>query len=88
LEAFLTCLIRNVQQEKEAFDDLAMELELADEDQAVLYDRLHALVHVSDLITSYKVGEAFLHLHIHTAMKRLERDQTQSTRNRKTNRGG
>ncbi len=31
----------------------------------------------SDLITSYKVGEAFLHLPYHTAMKRLERDQTQ-----------
>ncbi|KAH9058787.1 Prefoldin subunit 4 [Lactarius vividus] len=51
----------NLKQEKEAFDDLAMELELADEDQPVLY----------------KVGEAFLHLPHHRAMKRLERDQAQ-----------
>ncbi|KAH8995751.1 Prefoldin subunit 4 [Lactarius akahatsu] len=51
--------MNNLKQEKEAFDDLAMELELADEDQPVLY----------------KVGEAFLHLPHHRAMKRLERDQ-------------
>jgi len=50
-----------LKQEKEAFDDLAMELELADEDQPVLY----------------KVGEAFLHLPHHRATKRLERDQAQ-----------
>jgi hypothetical protein len=30
-----------MQQEKEALDDLAMELELADEDQPVLYVRTH-----------------------------------------------
>jgi prefoldin subunit 4 len=30
-----------LQQEKEALDDLAMELELADEDQPVLYVRTH-----------------------------------------------
>ncbi|KAH9083918.1 Prefoldin subunit 4 [Lactarius deliciosus] len=53
--------MNNLKQEKEAFDDLAMELELADEDQPVLY----------------KVGEAFLHLPHHRAMKRLERDQAQ-----------
>ncbi|KAF8268622.1 Prefoldin subunit 4 [Lactarius quietus] len=51
----------NLKQEKEAFDDLAMELELADEDQPVLY----------------KVGEAFLHLPHSRAMKRLEKDQAQ-----------
>lgn len=51
----------NLKQEKEAFDDLAMELELADEDQPVLY----------------KVGEAFLHLPHPRAMKRLEKDQAQ-----------
>jgi len=32
-----------LQQEKEALDDLAMELELADEDQPVLYVRMHLL---------------------------------------------
>jgi hypothetical protein len=31
----------SLQQEKEALDDLAMELELADEDQPVLYVRPH-----------------------------------------------
>jgi hypothetical protein len=30
-----------LQQEKEALDDLSMELELADEDQPVLYVQLH-----------------------------------------------
>lgn len=30
-----------LQQEKEALDDLSMELELADEDQPVLYVRAH-----------------------------------------------
>jgi hypothetical protein len=30
-----------LQQEKEALDDLAMELELADEDQPVLYVQTH-----------------------------------------------
>ncbi|KAI0302680.1 hypothetical protein BC826DRAFT_427402 [Russula brevipes] len=50
-----------LQQEKEALDDLAMELELADEDQPVLY----------------KVGEAFLQLPHPRAMKRLESDQAQ-----------
>jgi prefoldin subunit 4 len=39
--SFSACLILGIQQEKEAFDDLAMELELTDEDQPVLYDRLH-----------------------------------------------
>ncbi|KAI0268821.1 Prefoldin subunit 4 [Gloeopeniophorella convolvens] len=52
--------MNDLKQEKEALDDLAMELELADEDQPVLY----------------KVGEAFLHLPHSRAMKRLEKDQT------------
>jgi len=51
--------IAGLKQEKEALDDLAMELELADEDQPVLY----------------KVGEAFLHLPHSRAMKRMEKDQ-------------
>ncbi|KAH9979003.1 Prefoldin subunit 4 [Lactifluus volemus] len=50
-----------LKQDKEALDDLATELELADEDQPVLY----------------KVGEAFLHLPHHRALKRLESDQAQ-----------
>ncbi|KAI0305394.1 hypothetical protein B0F90DRAFT_1697551 [Multifurca ochricompacta] len=53
--------MNSLKQEKEALDDLAMELELAEEDQPVLY----------------KIGEAFLHLPYHRAMKRLERDQAQ-----------
>ncbi|EJF65435.1 Prefoldin subunit 4 [Dichomitus squalens] len=44
--------------EKEALDDISMELELADEDQPVLY----------------KVGEAFIHMPHSRAVKRLEKD--------------
>ena len=33
----------SLQQEKEALDDLAMELELADEDQPVMYVQVHLL---------------------------------------------
>jgi len=70
----------SLQHEKEALDDLAMELELADEDQLVLYVQTH-LPHTSASrlirIQRYKVGEAFLHLPHHRAMKRLESDQAQ-----------
>ncbi|EKM54701.1 uncharacterized protein PHACADRAFT_96557, partial [Phanerochaete carnosa HHB-10118-sp] len=52
--------IEALKQEKEALDDLGMELELADEDQLVLY----------------RVGEAFVHLRHSQAMKRLEKDQS------------
>ncbi|KAK0476838.1 Prefoldin subunit-domain-containing protein [Armillaria novae-zelandiae] len=48
-----------LKQEKEALDDLSTELELANEDDPVLY----------------KVGETFLHMPHPRAMKRLERDQ-------------
>ncbi|GJE92715.1 prefoldin subunit [Phanerochaete sordida] len=48
-----------LKQEKEALDDLGMELELADEDQPVLY----------------RVGEAFVHLRHAQALRRLEKDQ-------------
>jgi len=48
-----------LKQEKEALDDLSTELELADEDEPVLY----------------KVGEAFLHMPQSRAIKRLEQDQ-------------
>ncbi|KAF9022053.1 Prefoldin, subunit 4 [Hymenopellis radicata] len=51
--------LHELQQTKEALDDLATELELADEDESVLY----------------KVGETFLHMPHNRAMKRLERDQ-------------
>lgn len=67
-----------MQQEKEALDDLATELELADEDQPVLYAYLRE--HFPSClisIKSYKVGEAFLHLPHHRAMKRLESDHAQ-----------
>ncbi|EPT04674.1 hypothetical protein FOMPIDRAFT_1034780 [Fomitopsis schrenkii] len=53
--------MEELKQDKEALDDLAMELELADEDQPVLY----------------KVGEAFMHLPHRRAMKQLERNQEQ-----------
>ncbi|KAJ7077269.1 Prefoldin subunit 4 [Mycena belliarum] len=51
--------LQELKQEKEALDDLATELELADEDEPVLY----------------KVGEAFLHMPLSRALKRLEKDQ-------------
>ncbi|KAJ3814777.1 Prefoldin subunit 4 [Lentinula lateritia] len=47
-------------QEKEALDDLSTELELADEDEPVLY----------------KIGETYLHMSLPRALKRLEKDQT------------
>jgi len=46
-------------QEKEALDDLATELELADEDEPVLY----------------KVGDAFVHLPLSEAQELLQGDQ-------------
>ncbi|TEB35719.1 prefoldin [Coprinellus micaceus] len=46
-------------EKKEALDDVAMELELADEEEAVLY----------------KVGETFVHMRGSRAIKRLEKDQ-------------
>jgi prefoldin subunit 4 len=51
--------LAELKQEKDALDDLLTELELADEDEAVLY----------------KVGEAFLHMPQSRALKRLEQDQ-------------
>ncbi|KAI0066016.1 Prefoldin subunit 4 [Artomyces pyxidatus] len=64
----LNTRIRNIEervdelkQEKEALDDLSMELELADEDEPVLY----------------RVGEAFLHMPHTRAMKRLKKDLAQ-----------
>ncbi|KAF8624626.1 hypothetical protein AX15_005780 [Amanita polypyramis BW_CC] len=51
--------IEELKQEKEALDDLAMELELADESEPVLY----------------KIGETFLHMPLSRAQERLERDQ-------------
>ncbi|KAJ3878060.1 Prefoldin subunit 4 [Lentinula edodes] len=47
-------------QEKEALDDLSTELELADEDEPVLY----------------KIGETYVHMSLPRALKRLEKDQT------------
>lgn len=55
--------MEGLKQEKETLDDLAMEIELADEDQPIMY----------------KVGEAFLHLSHARAMKRLEKDQHRLT---------
>ncbi|KAJ3563544.1 hypothetical protein NP233_g8876 [Leucocoprinus birnbaumii] len=51
--------MEEIKQEKEALDDLSTELELADEDEPVLY----------------KIGETFLHMPLPKALKRLERDQ-------------
>ncbi|KAK2464344.1 hypothetical protein APHAL10511_003801 [Amanita phalloides] len=53
--------LEKLKQEKEALDDVEMELELADEGEPVLY----------------KIGETFLHMPLSRAQKRLERDQQQ-----------
>ncbi|KAH9839147.1 Prefoldin subunit 4 [Rhodofomes roseus] len=72
--------MEELKQDKEALDDLAMELELSDEDQPVLYVSEHCrclfnlMIHC---LSRYKVGEAFLHLPHRRAMKQLERDQAQ-----------
>jgi len=51
--------LTSLKHEKEALDDLSAELELAEEDQPVLY----------------RIGEAFVHIPYYRAMKRLEKDQ-------------
>ena len=71
------------QQEKEALDDLNMELELADEDQLVLCVSSCLFCEqpfVDPNFRRYRVGEAFVHLRHGQAMKRLERDQNDLTR--------
>ncbi|KAI0029468.1 Prefoldin beta-like protein [Vararia minispora EC-137] len=55
----LTEKMEVLKQEKEALDDLALELELADEDDPVMY----------------RIGEAFVHMSHVRAMKRLSSDQ-------------
>ncbi|KAL5507482.1 hypothetical protein ACEPAH_6938 [Sanghuangporus vaninii] len=52
--------LKALKEEKEALDDLAMELELADEEQPILY----------------RIGETFVHLPLPRALKRLENDNT------------
>ncbi|XP_006457262.1 hypothetical protein AGABI2DRAFT_196055 [Agaricus bisporus var. bisporus H97] len=54
--------LEGIKQQKEALDDLTTELELADEDEPVLY----------------KIGETFLHIPHTRALKRLERDQQEA----------
>ncbi|EIN11769.1 Prefoldin subunit 4 [Punctularia strigosozonata HHB-11173 SS5] len=51
--------LAELKQEKEALDDLSTELELADEDEPVMY----------------RIGETFVHVPLNRALKRLERDQ-------------
>ncbi|KAG7098463.1 hypothetical protein E1B28_000409 [Marasmius oreades] len=53
--------LEHLKQEKEALDDLSTELELADEDELILY----------------KIGEAFLHMSHTKALGRLEQDQSE-----------
>ncbi|KAI0335161.1 Prefoldin subunit 4 [Cubamyces sp. BRFM 1775] len=50
--------IQELKTEKEALDDISMELELADEDEPIMY----------------RIGEAFIHMPHPRAVKRLERD--------------
>ncbi|EPQ27802.1 uncharacterized protein PFL1_04547 [Pseudozyma flocculosa PF-1] len=54
--------LRVKREEKEALDDLAMELELADEDDEVLY----------------KIADSFVSIPHAAAMERLERDQAEA----------
>ncbi|OCB88430.1 Prefoldin, subunit 4 [Sanghuangporus baumii] len=55
--------LKVLKEEKEALDDLAMELELADEEQPILY-------------VSHFIGETFVHLPLPRALKRVENDNT------------
>ncbi|KAF9780792.1 Prefoldin subunit 4 [Thelephora terrestris] len=52
--------LQEVKQEKEALDDLSVELELGDEDELVMY----------------KIGESFLHVPHNRALKRVEKDKS------------
>ncbi|KAL5528635.1 hypothetical protein ACEPAF_7771 [Sanghuangporus sanghuang] len=52
--------LKALKEEKEALDDLAMELELADEEQPILY----------------RISETFVHLPLPRALKRVENDNT------------
>jgi prefoldin subunit 4 len=58
-------------------DDLNTELELADEDELVLYARPCFFLPETPLITPhrYKIGESFLHIPHARALARLEKDQ-------------
>lgn len=67
------------QQEKEALDDIATELELTDEDQIVLCVLSDPVRITPPSIPRYKIGESFLHLSQPRALKRLEKDQTDIT---------
>ncbi|KAF4621439.1 hypothetical protein D9613_000155 [Agrocybe pediades] len=51
--------LEELKQEKDAYDEVATEIELADEDEMILY----------------RIGEAFVHLPQARAVKRLEKDQ-------------
>ena len=76
---------RHRQQEKEALDDLATELELTDEDQIIPYvSPSPSSIPIARPIPShsphrYKIGESFLHLPLPRALKRLEKDQADIT---------
>ncbi|KAF6762247.1 prefoldin [Ephemerocybe angulata] len=59
--------LKDLKGEKEALDDLSMELELADEQEPVLY----------------KIGEIFVHMRLSRALKRLEKDQERLDQNLK-----
>lgn len=72
-------LLIHIQQEKEALDDLATELELTLEDQIVLYARHLYLLFASHTTLRYKIGESFLHLPQFRALQRLEKDQADIT---------
>ncbi|KAF9562495.1 Prefoldin, subunit 4 [Agrocybe pediades] len=51
--------LEELKQEKDAYDEVATEIELPDEDEMILY----------------RIGEAFVHLPQARAVKRLEKDQ-------------
>jgi prefoldin subunit 4 len=74
------------QEELEYYDDLEMELELADEDGQILWvfgrgcweGQLHAHTPLIPLglISSYRIGEAFFNLTLPAANKHLRQDKT------------
>ncbi|CAE6420770.1 unnamed protein product [Rhizoctonia solani] len=61
--------------EKEAIDDLAMELELADEDEPVEYDMSLPGQRTQLIQFRYKIGDAFFHISLERAQTLLQKDQ-------------
>jgi prefoldin subunit 4 len=70
-------LVDDQQQDKEALDDLSMELDLADEEELVMsaYGTFSLGAFTHHLPLRYRVGDAFLHVALDKAQDLLTQDQ-------------